>query len=90
MRTVASSRILTRNASKNTTGYSGRLCHAVTWATIASVTTLIRSGDCPLPSALRPPPSALPYHPAPLPADVLLMCPVGSANLRIMSRMRRL
>ncbi len=45
---IASSRILTRSASKNTTGYigsSGRLCHAVTSATTASVTVLIRSGE---------------------------------------------
>ena len=45
---VASSRILTRSASKNTTGYigsSGRLCQAVTSATTASVTVLIRSGE---------------------------------------------
>src|SRR5688572_12823310 len=48
LRTVASSRIFTRSASKNTTGYigsSGRLCHAVTSATTASVTALIKSGE---------------------------------------------
>src|SRR5262245_9419416 len=48
LRTVASSRILTRSASKKTTGYigsRGRLCHAVISATTASVTVLIRSGD---------------------------------------------
>ena len=48
LRTVASSRIFTRSASKNTTGYSrsrGRLCHAVTSATMPSVTVLIRSGE---------------------------------------------
>ena len=47
LRTTPSSRILTRSASKNTTGYSGssgRACHAVTSATTASVTALIRSG----------------------------------------------
>ena len=41
LRTVASSRIVTRNASKKTTGYirsSGRLCQTVTSTTIASVT----------------------------------------------------
>src|SRR5206468_3908774 len=47
-RTTASSRIFTRRASKNTTGYiasSGRACQAVTSASTASVTVLIRSGD---------------------------------------------
>src|SRR5687767_1378803 len=48
LRTVASSRIFTRSASKKTKGYigsSGRLCHAVTSATTASVTVLLRSGE---------------------------------------------
>jgi hypothetical protein len=47
-RTTPSSRILTRSASKNTTGYSGssrRACQALTSAATASVTVLIRSGD---------------------------------------------
>jgi hypothetical protein len=48
LRTTASSRIVTGSASKNTTGYigsSGRACQAVTSATTASVTVLIRSGE---------------------------------------------
>ena len=47
LRTTLSSRIFTRNASKNTTGYtasSGRACQAVTSASTPSVTVLIRSG----------------------------------------------
>src|ERR1043165_9911242 len=59
LRTVASSRIFTRRASKNTTGYirsSGRLCHTVTSATMPSVTVLIRSGETSTPyiSARKP------------------------------------
>ena len=57
--TVASSRILTRSASKNTTGYiasSGRVCHAVTSDTMPSVTVLIKSGKTSTPyiSARKP------------------------------------
>ncbi len=47
LRTTASSRIFTRSASKNTTGYigsSGRDCQAVTSASTASVTALMKSG----------------------------------------------
>jgi len=47
LRTVASSRILTRSASKKTTGYigsSGRLCHAVISAATSSVTWLMNWG----------------------------------------------
>jgi hypothetical protein len=48
LRTVASSRISTRSASKHTTGYigsSGRVCPAVTSAGTPSGTVLIRSGE---------------------------------------------
>ena len=48
LRTTASSRILTRRASKKITGYigsSGRLCQAVTSAMTSSVTLLMNSGD---------------------------------------------
>ena len=48
LRTTASSRIFTRSASKNTTGYtasSGRLCHCNTSSITASVTWLMKSGD---------------------------------------------
>jgi hypothetical protein len=48
LRTTAASRTVTRRASKQTTGDTdsrGRLCHAVTSATMAAVTALIRSGE---------------------------------------------
>lgn len=48
VRTTASSRIMTRRQSKNTTGYigsSGRACQAVTSAITASVTVLMNWGD---------------------------------------------
>jgi len=48
LRTTPSSRIFTRRASKNTTGYigsSGRACQAPTSAITASVTALMNSAD---------------------------------------------
>ncbi len=47
-RTRPSSRILTRKASRNTSGYaysSGRACQAATSSSTASATVLIRSGE---------------------------------------------
>ena len=59
LRTTASSRILTRRQSKNTTGYigsSGRACQAMTSAITASVTKLMNSGDTSVPyCSLRKP-----------------------------------
>src|SRR3546814_9015628 len=46
--TTPSLRILTRSASKNTTGYitsNGRLCQAIASAMTSSVTELIKSGE---------------------------------------------
>ena len=67
LRTTASSRILTRRASKKTRGYtasSGRLCHAVTTATMLSVTVLIRSGRPRPRTSPRGSPESLARHPA--------------------------
>jgi len=55
-RTTASSRILTRSASKNTTGYigsSGRACQAVTSAITSSVIELMKSGETSVPYCSR-------------------------------------
>ncbi len=52
LRTTASSRILTRSASKKTTGYiasSGRLYQAATSDITSSVTLLMNSGDTSVP-----------------------------------------
>ncbi|MNJ66363.1 hypothetical protein D3C77_624340 [compost metagenome] len=52
LRTTPSSRILTRSASKNTTGYmvsKGRVCQAVTSSITASVTELMNSGETSVP-----------------------------------------
>ena len=52
LRTTASSRIFTRTAPKNTTGYtgsSGRLCQVVTYDGTTSDTLLMNSGEASTP-----------------------------------------
>jgi len=52
VRATLSARILTRSASKNTTGYivsSGRLCQLSASAITSSVTELMKSGEISVP-----------------------------------------